>query len=218
MDEGCIFLSLHKAFLQAKAFCSLSFGTPWTRMHPLQIMPRFAYSSITRTCSANITKVKFPVVVKLVLNIFPYANGLALKCDRHVAEKSEDNLSLSYSRAYWPSKSVIAWNVDIVLVLAFCIYATGLQIPGALDELYQYDGPLGAIFTIESIALYLSSPTAQPLGQGPRKVVIMCTKLVYHYSTLRIEKCIVNDPYARGLSADGRRTLLVNLDADSLKP
>ncbi|KAL9250474.1 Pullulanase 1, chloroplastic-like protein [Drosera capensis] len=46
----------------------------------------------------------------------------------------------------------------------------------------------------------------------------MCTKLVYHYSTLRIEKCIVNDPYARGLSADGRRTLLVNLDADSLKP
>jgi pullulanase-type alpha-1,6-glucosidase len=35
---------------------------------------------------------------------------------------------------------------------------------------------------------------------------------------LRIEKCIANDPYARGLSADGNRTLLVNLDSDSVKP
>ncbi|KAG5533135.1 hypothetical protein RHGRI_027377 [Rhododendron griersonianum] len=41
---------------------------------------------------------------------------------------------------------------------------------------------------------------------------------VYHSSTLRIEKCIANDPYARGLSSDGRRTLFVDLDSDALKP
>ncbi|GAB2222658.1 hypothetical protein Droror1_Dr00016778 [Drosera rotundifolia] len=241
----------------------------------------------------------------------------------HSQEKLEDNLSLSYSRAYWPSKSFIAWNVDIgdgsyflyvsktaalvvngagikgqdikvelhedpsglpaevvekfphirgyrafklppdvdvqsllkcqVAVAAFssdgvCRYATGLQIPGALDELYQYDGPLGAIFTEELIALYLWAPTAQnvrafiygdPFASEPLETVqfqeangvwgaigpsswegcyYVYEVTVYHYSTLRLEKCIVNDPYARGLSADGRRTLLVNLDSDSLKP
>ncbi|KAL9275123.1 Pullulanase 1, chloroplastic-like protein [Drosera capensis] len=31
----------------------------------------------------------------------------------HSQEKLEDNLSLSYSRAYWPCTSIIAWNVDI---------------------------------------------------------------------------------------------------------
>ncbi|KAK1368698.1 Pullulanase 1 chloroplastic-like [Heracleum sosnowskyi] len=30
---------------------------------------------------------------------------------------------------------------------------------------------------------------------------------VYHPSTLQIERCLANDPYARGLSADGKRTL-----------
>lgn len=72
---------------------------------------------------------------------------------------------------------------------------------------------------------------------------------VYHPSTLQIEKCFANDPYARGyvhcvclckcahvmflclfsytifscwafcrLSSDGKRTFLVNVDSDALKP
>ncbi|KAI3691998.1 hypothetical protein L6452_31803 [Arctium lappa] len=41
---------------------------------------------------------------------------------------------------------------------------------------------------------------------------------VYHPSTLKIEKCIANDPYARGLLGDGQRTFLANLDSDPLKP
>lgn len=40
----------------------------------------------------------------------------------------------------------------------------------------------------------------------------------YHPSTLRIETCTVNDPYARGLSPNGKRALLVNLDHNYLKP
>ncbi|KAL3523514.1 hypothetical protein ACH5RR_016348 [Cinchona calisaya] len=231
--------------------------------------------------------------------------------------------SLSYSRAFWVSKSIIAWNVEAGCGLCYlygsrtadlfvadngvqgydvkikleggdvglpqyviekfphiqdykafsvppdlnveslfkcqlaiaifssdgmCTSATSLQLPGVLDELFSYNGPLGAVFSSEAVSLYLWAPTAQavhaliykdvslsdPLeiirlkelngvwsAQGPRDwegcyyVYEVC---VYHPSTLQIEKCIVNDPYARGLSADGLRTLLVNLDSDILKP
>ncbi|KAM1161934.1 hypothetical protein ACFX13_001081 [Malus domestica] len=130
-----------------------------------------------------------------------------------------------------------------------CSDATGLQLPGILDELFSYNGPLGALYSEESVSLYLWAPTAQevcvciykePLGGGnPQEVVqleevngVWSTKgpkswegcyyvyevSVYHPSTLKIEKCYANDPYARGLSSDGRRTLLVNLDSDDIKP
>ncbi|GAB2231444.1 hypothetical protein Droror1_Dr00010451 [Drosera rotundifolia] len=148
------------------------------------------------------------------------------------------------------SKSLLKCQIAVAAFSSngVCRYASGLQIPGALDALYQYDGPLGAIFTIESISLYLSAPTAQNVcafiygdffASEPLETVQfqeangvwVATGLiswegsyyvyeitVYHYSTLRIEKCIVNDPHARGLSADGRGTLLVNLNSDFLKP
>ncbi|KAI3721876.1 hypothetical protein L2E82_32895 [Cichorium intybus] len=231
--------------------------------------------------------------------------------------------SLSYSRAYWVSKSIIAWNVDGVggscylyssrsaalsvtengieghdfniklethdqklpenvrdkfphiqdykafkvpttldpknilkdqLAIAFfdpsgqCISVTGLQLPGVLDDIFSYSGPLGAIFSKEIVSLYLWAPTAQdvraliyngPSGGEPLEIVKLnesngvwsvngprswegCYYVyevsVYHPSTLQIEKCIANDPYARGLSGDGKRTFLVNLDSDALKP
>ncbi|KAF7133238.1 hypothetical protein RHSIM_Rhsim09G0146100 [Rhododendron simsii] len=126
--------------------------------------------------------------------------------------------------------------------------ATGLQLPGVLDEIFSYNGPLGAVFSEEAVSLYLWAPTAQgvraciyedPLGRDPVEIVTLkesngvwcavgprswegCYYVyevsVYHYSTLRIEKCIANDPYARGLSSDGRRTLFVDLDSDASKP
>ncbi|KAK9283626.1 hypothetical protein L1049_011876 [Liquidambar formosana] len=236
---------------------------------------------------------------------------------------SELQGSLLYSRAYWVSKSIIAWNVDLgdgscylyaskfaalsvtddgiqgqdvkikleedngglpanviekfphirdyrvfkvppvsevksllkcqLAVATFsydgkCINATGLQLPGVLDELFSYNGPLGAVFSPEAVSLYLWAPTAQavyaciygePSGGDPLEVVQLkevdgvwstngpkswggCYYVyevsVYHPSTLQIEKCYANDPYARGLSSDARRTLLVNLDSDTLKP
>ncbi|CAJ2629361.1 unnamed protein product [Trifolium pratense] len=234
----------------------------------------------------------------------------------------QDNLLL-YSRAYWVTESVIAWNVDVqngfcyllssknaslsisnsqiqgedlkikleedkaglpanvvekfphirgyraFIVppdsdvksllksqLAVAIYdsdekcrnCTGLQLPGVLDDLFSYNGPLGALFSEEAVSLYLWAPTAQsvrayiykhPSGDDPIEIVpleeehgVWRTKgpkswegcyyvyevCVYHPSTSRVEKCYANDPYARGLSSDGRRTFLLNLDSDELKP
>lgn len=211
--------------------------------------------------------------------------------------------SLLFSRAYWVSKSIIAWNVDVgdgscflfasktaalsivddgvegkdmqikleedscglpenvirkfphiqdyrafkvpstldaktllkcqLAVATFnsdgkCTNVTGLQLPGVLDDLFSYNGPLGALYSEESVSLYLWAPTAQavcaciyrdPVGGNPLEIVqleevngVWSTKgpkrwegcyyvyevSVYHPSTLRIDKCHVNDPYARG--------------------
>ncbi|XP_035548009.1 pullulanase 1, chloroplastic isoform X3 [Juglans regia] len=109
-----------------------------------------------------------------------------------------------------------------------CTNATGLQLPGVLDELFSYNGPLGALFFEESVLLYLWAPTAQavraciyrdPSGGDPLEIVQLeevngvwstegpkrwegCYYVyevsVYHPCTLRVEKCHANDPYARG--------------------
>ncbi|XP_047325004.1 pullulanase 1, chloroplastic isoform X2 [Impatiens glandulifera] len=126
--------------------------------------------------------------------------------------------------------------------------ATGLQIAGVLDDLFSYHGPLGAVFSKEFVTLYLWAPTAQvvraclyqdPSSSSPIEVIKLdelngvwtatgpkswegCYYVyevsVYHASTSQIEKVIANDPYARGLSADGQRTFLVDLSSDALKP
>ncbi|KAH9607743.1 hypothetical protein KSS87_016135 [Heliosperma pusillum] len=244
-----------------------------------------------------------------------------LTMDIHLQGDLQENLS--YSRAYWPTKDAIAWNIDIgdgscylyasktaalsvtdagiqgydvkiklgndhdrlpaeviekfphirdyrafkvpatvdaksllmcqLAVAAIssdgvCTNATGLQLPGVIDEFYSYDGPLGAIFSGDAISLYLWAPTAQavsaslyknssggesfetvPLKElnglwsvsGPRSwegCYYVYEVDVYHHSTLKIEKCFANDPYARGINADGSRTLLVDLNSESLKP
>uniref|UniRef100_A0A453QUX9 Uncharacterized protein n=1 Tax=Aegilops tauschii subsp. strangulata TaxID=200361 RepID=A0A453QUX9_AEGTS len=38
---------------------------------------------------------------------------------------------------------------------------TGLQLPGVLDDMFAYTGPLGAVFSEESVSLHLWAPTAQ---------------------------------------------------------
>lgn len=148
----------------------------------------------------------------------------------------------------------VAEKLSIVFVLSIytadrkCFNATCLQLPGILDELFSYDGPLGAIYTEEAVSLYLWAPTAQavsaciykdPLDRNPVEIIQLkedngvwsvegpkswdgCYYIyelsVYHPSTSQIEKCYANDPYARGLSSDGGKTLIVNLQVDILKP
>ncbi|VFQ83663.1 unnamed protein product [Cuscuta campestris] len=129
-----------------------------------------------------------------------------------------------------------------------CKSATGLQLPGIIDELFSYTGPLGAVFSSEAISLYLWAPTAtvvrafiynSPLNGDPFDIVelkeandVWTATLprhwegyyyayevsVYHPTTSQIETSLTCDPYSRGLSCDGRRTLLVDLDCDDLKP
>jgi hypothetical protein len=38
---------------------------------------------------------------------------------------------------------------------------TGLQLPGVLDDMFAYTGPLGAVFSEEAVSLHLWAPTAQ---------------------------------------------------------
>ena len=38
---------------------------------------------------------------------------------------------------------------------------TGLQLPGVLDDMFAYTGPLGAIFSEDSVSLHLWAPTTQ---------------------------------------------------------
>ncbi|XP_042406884.1 pullulanase 1, chloroplastic [Zingiber officinale] len=129
-----------------------------------------------------------------------------------------------------------------------CMNATSLQIPGVLDDIFAYTGPLGATFDNESVTLHLWAPTAQevnvcfyedPLGGdllqrikleetngvwsavGPSSwegLYYVYEVSVYHPSILQVQICTVVDPYARGLSSNGRRTWLVDLDSKNLKP
>lgn len=62
------------------------------------------------------------------------------------------------------------WCLSFISPLSFfytahgeCINVTGLQLPGILDELFSYDGPLGAIYSGEAVSLYHWAPTAQVL-------------------------------------------------------
>ncbi|XP_039071914.1 pullulanase 1, chloroplastic [Hibiscus syriacus] len=267
-----------------------------------------------------------PLLLPLFSSSFPSFPRQPLHCSSssmplQLSSLSQD--SLLFSRAYWVTKTVIAWNVDVgegscylyaskvaalsvtdngiqghdleikleedssglppnviekfphirdyrafklpptldaknlvkcqLAVTEFnsrgkCSNVTGLQLPGILDELFSYDGPLGALYSAEAVSLYLWAPTAQavdahiykdPVVGSPLEIIpleetngVWSTKgpkswegcyyvyevSVYHPSTLHIEKCYANDPHARGLSADGRRTLFVDLDADDIKP
>lgn len=128
--------------------------------------------------------------------------------------------------------------------------ATGVQIPGALDALFGYDGELGARPVGDRIEFDLWAPTAQavrlllfdgPDSSVPSTVIEMIEDVdtgvwqadgprawerryylyevqVYAPSTGRIETNRVTDPYSFSLSADSRRSQIVDLDADDLVP
>ncbi|XP_060675795.1 pullulanase 1, chloroplastic-like [Ziziphus jujuba] len=127
-----------------------------------------------------------------------------------------------------------------------CCKVTGLQLPGVLDELFSYSGPLGALCL--SCSLFLWVRSAQEVwaciyidgsADNPQENIWLeeyngawSTKgpegwescyyvyelSVYHPSPQKIQKCYANDPYARGLSSDAQQTLFVNRGSDTLKP
>jgi pullulanase-type alpha-1,6-glucosidase len=119
---------------------------------------------------------------------------------------------------------------------------TGLQIPGVLDDLFIYDGPLGVTHEGEVPVLRVWAPTARSVvllldsdrvrmdfdaqsgvwsarGDGSwRNRFYNYEVEVFVRTTGRIEKNVVTDPYSISLSTNSRRSQLVDLDDPALKP
>jgi pullulanase len=128
--------------------------------------------------------------------------------------------------------------------------ATSLQIPGVLDDLFGYEGPLGISFAGGAPTLRLWAPTARlvklhlfassgaPTADAVLDMTVHPTAgvwsivgspswngryylyevEVYVRATGRVEHNLVTDPYSVSLSRNSRRSQIVNLDADTLKP
>jgi pullulanase len=119
---------------------------------------------------------------------------------------------------------------------------TGLQIPGILDDLFVYDGPLGVSHEGEVTVLRLWAPTARSVtllldsdripmnfdgqtgvwsarGDGSwRNRFYNYEVEVFVRTTGRIENNVVTDPYSISLSTNSRRSQIVDLDDPALKP
>lgn len=126
--------------------------------------------------------------------------------------------------------------------------ATSLQIPGVLDDLFFYDGPLGVTFANDVPTLRLWAPTARSVklllfdsstAQSPSQTLEMTEEKgvwslagrpdwknkfylyevqVFVRSTGKIETNQVTDPYSLSLSLNSKRSQIVNLNDPALKP
>ncbi|MBN2566427.1 MAG: pullulanase-type alpha-1,6-glucosidase, partial [Candidatus Eisenbacteria bacterium] len=126
--------------------------------------------------------------------------------------------------------------------------ATGVQIPGVLDDLYAYDGPLGVTWGGGTPTITVWAPTAQLVAvrlfdasgdSEPSAVIPMSEKngvwttigqpdwkgkfylhevTVFAPTTGAIERNVVTDPYSRCLSMNSTKSQIVDLDDAELKP
>ncbi len=127
--------------------------------------------------------------------------------------------------------------------------ATAVQIPGVIDDLYRYDGPLGLSFaegaptlrvwapTARSVTLHLADKPTAPWSAAEVMRADASTGVwtavgrpawygkyyayeveVYAPATGRVELNLVSDPWSVSLSANGRRSQIVDLDDPALKP
>ncbi|MCB9122943.1 MAG: pullulanase-type alpha-1,6-glucosidase [Caldilineaceae bacterium] len=126
--------------------------------------------------------------------------------------------------------------------------ATGVQLPGVLDELYTYDGPLGVAWEEGAPVLRLWAPTAKRVrlllfddstGAEPSEALAMKNEngvwtlagapewkdKYYLYevnvmvpATGAVEKNLVTDPYALSLAMNSTRSQIVDLADAALKP
>lgn len=128
--------------------------------------------------------------------------------------------------------------------------ATGLQIPGVLDDLFTYDGPLGLTWdagiptfrvwapTARSVSLNLYGNSGERTFPQKRDMTLDPATGVWTYtgeasnkgkyyayevnvfvpSTGKVETNVVTDPYSVGLSTNGFRSLVVDLNDPELFP
>lgn len=128
------------------------------------------------------------------------------------------------------------------------IGSTGLQIPGVLDDLYTDSGQLGVLWTAGVPALRLWAPTARSVkvhlfddASTPTESSVIDMKAtngvwsadlaatakgkyylyeveVFVHSTGKVEHNLVTDPYSVGLSANSKRSQVIDLADATLKP
>ncbi|MBD3347667.1 MAG: pullulanase-type alpha-1,6-glucosidase [Candidatus Eisenbacteria bacterium] len=126
--------------------------------------------------------------------------------------------------------------------------ATGLQLPGILDDLFAYDGPLGLTWDGDVPTMRVWAPTAQNVwlhlfdsstASEPAAVREMTEQngvwsltgepgwkgkyyvyevKVFMPQTGQVERNVTTDPYSRSLSMNSERTQIVDLDDPDLKP
>jgi len=126
--------------------------------------------------------------------------------------------------------------------------ATGLQLPGVLDDLFAYDGPLGVNWDGDVPEISVWAPTAQNVwlhlfdsadapeaasvlgmtesdgvwsitGQPTWKGKYYVYEVkVFMPRTGTVERNVATDPYSRSLSMNSRRTQIADLDDPEHKP
>ncbi len=148
-----------------------------------------------------------------------------------------------------PTEALVAGQLVAVAYTGEApVEATNVQLAGALDALYAYQGPLGAVYTDEGIECYIWAPTARavrlhrfdadlnPIGDAVELTPIeggawradgeagwsgdfaQYEIEVYHPDVGRVETVRVTDPYAVSLSADSTHFQLVDLADPALAP
>lgn len=121
------------------------------------------------------------------------------------------------------------------------ITATGLQIPGVLDERYSYDGPLGPDCNKDGVTFRLWAPTAKAVRvEGQNNVDMMRNDATgvwqfiadsswigtsYRYEVEvfvpregKVLTNIVTDPYSTGLTTNSLASIALDLKATDFKP
>ncbi len=153
--------------------------------------------------------------------------------------------------------SALAWTTELLrgqlAVSALdaegkLVDATGVQIPGVLDDVFAYDGPLGLTWEDGAPTFRVWAPTARVVrlyiyescdAPEPTHVLAMTDENgvwtsggrpewdgmyylyevdVYMHQTGSFENNMVTDPYSRGLSMNSARTLIVNMDDPATMP
>ena len=130
----------------------------------------------------------------------------------------------------------------------FLMQRTGIAMTTILDDLFYTDTSLGQIWTSENVEIKIWSPTAQkmilhlydspqaatPVLSSPMAAkngiwsIKLSTSYKLHYFQLEVvnffpellsyQNVFVTDPYSHGLSTDGQKTLLVDLEDPQTKP
>jgi pullulanase len=169
-----------------------------------------------------------------VLRKFPHLGGaIALRLDASDIDRVPEILR---------SRSAVSQSNQDRL-----IDATGLQVPGVLDDLFFYPGDLGVVWDGEVPTIKLWAPTAQSvrlhLFEGTAGEALEILDLeegggvwqirggadwkgryylyevsVYVPSTQRVERNLVTDPYSMSLSMNSTRTQIVDLRDPEHKP